>query len=80
MYPHKTLKTISLRNLNMVGLNSDSSKKDGDVGFDSIYESHSRRTWSSFYSPFLVGLVSMITSEMLITYPLITTASPGDQF
>ena len=61
-------------------MNSDSSENGCDVGFESIYESHSRRTWSSFWSPLLVGLTSIITSEMLIAYPLITTASPGDHF
>lgn len=48
------------------------------TGFAAIYEGHDRITWSNFWSPILTTCLCGATSMMLLTYPVIALASPGN--
>ena len=50
---------------------------NNEIGFDTIYEGHSRRTWANFWYPLMTSSLCTMTSMVLTVLPVITTARPG---
>ena len=50
---------------------------NNEIGFDTIYEGHSRRTWANFWSPLMTSSLCTMTSMVLTVLPVITTGRPG---
>ena len=51
--------------------------RESHIGFEAIYEGHNRCTWSNYWMPLIVLGLCQLTMELVIIYPVITTAVPG---